>query len=82
LFDVSVVTYGAYPQTDVSLVRMRMLDEHEGIARDLADRPDRRETSPAAEVPAAEATPDRELLRKRIALRKKARLLVVRYPLG
>ena len=82
LYDVSPVTYGAYPQTDISLVRMRMLDEPQVIARDLADRPDRRENSTAEEVPAAVVIPDRELIRKRIALRKKARLLAVRYPLG
>ena len=81
LFDVSTVTYGAYPQTDVSLVRMRMLDEPK-IARAQADQPGRREDDTAAAEPAVEATPDRELIRKRLALRKKARLLVVRYPLG
>jgi len=82
LFDVSPVTYGAYPQTDISLVRMRMLDEPQEIARDLADRSDRRENDTAAEEPAVVVVPDRELIRKRLALRKKARLLVVRYPLG
>ena len=81
MFDVSTVTYGAYPQTDVSLVRMRMLTEHtlneiraaEGlapltvseIARGVYLERQREDDTAAPEAPAVEAGPDREFITRR-----------------
>jgi HK97 family phage prohead protease len=62
LFDVSTVTYGAYPQTDVSLVRMRMLDEPEKAARARDDEQRADDTAEPDVAPAVEAQPDREFL--------------------
>jgi uncharacterized protein len=81
LFDVSAVTYPAYPQTDVSLVRMRMLDEAHEFTRALTDQPERRDDGTAAEEQAASAQQDRERGQRLKALQARARLLVVTYPL-
>lgn len=87
LYDVSPVTYGAYPQTDVSLVRMRMLDEPDKAARRLdGDGRDHdtavggltpNEIREMEGLPAVEAAPDREFL-----LRKRKSLMGIRARLG
>lgn len=80
LLDASIVSYPAYPQTDVSLVRMRMLDEPQEIARHRQDADGERENSPATDTLAAEDMQDREFefRRRKTASVTRARLLVAR----
>lgn len=78
LYDASTTTYGAYTSTDVSLVRMRMLDKDEGIAREHPHQDDRSESGTAAAEQDAIALRDREFqVRKRKAIAR-ARILVPR----
>lgn len=76
LYDNSFVTYPAYPQTDASLVRMRMASP---LTRERGGDDDNPSDIPAVVPPTVDLERKRELRR----LRARGRLLVVQFqPIG